>query len=64
MGLYTEYDKVSCRWHVAEAIVRPFKVPFDIQYFQTLQLAHYSSYRLRITVVSKPAHRVVVLMYF
>ena len=42
---------LSCHWLVAKPMVRPFEVPFNIQYLRTLQLVHYYSYRLLILVV-------------
>ena len=56
----TQYDDISCRWLVAKPIVRQFEVSSDIR---TLQLARYYSFRLRIPVVSRLAHRVVALTY-
>ena len=52
----TQYNNVSCRWLVAKPIVRPSKVPFDIRYLRTLQLARYYFYHLRVPVASELAH--------
>ena len=59
----TQYNGISCHWLVIKLIVWLSKVPSDIRYQRTLQLAHYYSYRLCILLASELAHRVVALTY-
>ena len=63
VGYMTHYDNVLCCWLVAKPIDRLSEVPLNIRYPRTLQLAYDYTYSLCIPVVSKLAHRVVVLSY-